>query len=70
MEQNNHEPACHYREQGSCQRRLGLNQKSMMGTSLVTQWQRLWAVNAESQGSIPGQGTRSHVLQPGTGTAK
>ena len=33
------------------------------GTSLVVQWLRLHASNAESLGSIPGQGTRSHMLQ-------
>ena len=34
-----------------------------VGTSLVVQWLRLHAVNARGQGLIPGQGTRSHVLQ-------
>ena len=29
----------------------------------VVQWLRLHAPNAESPGSIPGQGTRSHILQ-------
>ena len=29
-------------------------------TSLVVQWLRLHAPNAEGPGSIPGQGTRSH----------
>ena len=33
------------------------------GTSLVVQWQRFWAPNAGDQGSIPGQETRSHMLQ-------
>ena len=33
------------------------------GTSLVVQWLRLSAPNAGGPGSIPGQGTRSHVLQ-------
>ena len=32
-----------------------------LGTSLVAQWMRLCAPNAGSQGSIPGQGTRSHM---------
>ena len=32
-------------------------------TPLVVQWLRLHAPNAESLGSIPGQGTRSHMLQ-------
>ncbi|TEA42070.1 hypothetical protein DBR06_SOUSAS23010014, partial [Sousa chinensis] len=30
---------------------------------MVVQWLRLHALNAESLGSIPGQGTRSHMLQ-------
>ena len=34
-----------------------------MGTSLVVQWLSLQAPNAGGQGSIPGQGTRSHKLQ-------
>ena len=33
------------------------------GTSLVVQWLRLRAPNAGDLGSIPGQGTRSHVPQ-------
>ena len=32
-------------------------------TSLVVQWLRLYAPNAGGQGSIPGQGTRSHMVQ-------
>ena len=32
-------------------------------TSLVVQWLRLHAPNAGDLGSIPGQGTRSHILQ-------
>ena len=31
------------------------------GISLVTQWLRLHAPNAGGLGSIPGQGTRSHM---------
>ena len=31
------------------------------GTSLVVQWLRLRAPNAGGPGSIPGQGTRSHM---------
>ena len=34
-----------------------------MGASLVVQWLRLRAPNAGGPGSIPGQGTRSHVPQ-------
>ena len=33
------------------------------GTSLVIQWLRLHAPNAGGRGSIPGQGTTSHMLQ-------
>ena len=33
------------------------------GTSLVVQWLRLHAANAGGLGLIPGQGTRSHMLQ-------
>ena len=32
-----------------------------LGTSLVAQWIRLHALNAGGLGSIPGQGTRSHM---------
>ena len=34
------------------------NNKKNLGTSLVAQWLRLRASNAEGAGSIPGQGTR------------
>ena len=34
-----------------------------MGTFLVVQWLRINAPNAGDIGSIPGQGTRSHLLQ-------
>ena len=34
-----------------------------MGTSRVTQWLRLRTPNAGDPGSIPGQGTRSHMPQ-------
>ena len=33
------------------------------GNSLVVQWLRLHTPNARDLGSIPGQGTRSHMLQ-------
>ena len=39
------------------------NENSFIGTSLVVQWLRLLAPNAQGLGSIPGQGTRSHLLQ-------
>jgi len=38
--------------------------RSIIGTSLVVQWLRLLAPNAVGLGSIPGQGTRSYMLQP------
>ena len=40
------------------------------GTSLVAQWLRLRAPTTEGLGSIPGQGTRSHMLQLRPGAAK
>ena len=40
------------------------------GTSLVVQWLRRHAPNAGGSGSIPGQGTGSHVPQLRPGTAK
>ena len=36
---------------------------SIQGTSLVVQWLRLCTPKAEGLGSIPGQGTRSHIPQ-------
>ena len=39
------------------------NQKVYWGTSLVVLWLRFHAPNVESLGSIPGQGTRSHMPQ-------
>ena len=35
----------------------------IQGTSLLVQWQRFHAPSAGGPGSIPGQGTRSHILQ-------
>ena len=37
--------------------------KEDFGTSLVVQWLRLCAPNAEGPGSTPSQGLRSHVPQ-------
>ena len=37
--------------------------KSEEGTSLVVQWLRLYTPKAGAWGSIPGQGTRSHIPQ-------
>ena len=38
-------------------------QKFLPGTSLMVQWLRLCALNVGGLGSIPGQATRSHMLQ-------
>ena len=38
-----------------------ISHETFPGTSLVAQWLRLRAPNAGGPGSIPGQGTRSHV---------
>ena len=38
--------------------------RAVWRTSLLVQWLRLCALNAEGLGSIPGEGTRSHILQP------
>ena len=43
---------------------------SKFGTSLLVQWLRLHTPNVGSLGSIPGQGTRPHMLQLRPGTAK
>ena len=43
-----------------CEPKIAQKTKSI-GTSLVVQWLRLWAPNAEGLGLIPGQGTRSHM---------
>ena len=37
-----------------------------LGTSLAVQWLRSCTPNARSLGLIPGQGTRSHLLQQKT----
>ena len=37
--------------------------KGILGTSLMVQWLRLRAPDAGGLGSIPGQGTRSHMPQ-------
>ena len=39
------------------------NIKEEVGTSLVVKWLRLCTPKAGGLGSIPGQGTRSHMLQ-------
>ena len=40
------------------------NFKLFRGTSLAVQWLRLCASSEGGSGSIPGQGTRSHMPQP------
>ena len=44
--------------------------KKIEGISLVVQWLRLHNPNAVGLGSIPGQGTRSHILKLTHGAAK
>ena len=44
--------------------------KKPKGTSLVVQWLRLLAPNTGGPGSIPGQGTRSHMPQQRHSSAK
>ena len=46
---------------GKQQMKKYLFKKIYEGTSLVAQWLRLQAPNAGGPGSIPGQGTRSHM---------
>ena len=43
--------------------KISQTKTSFIGTSLVVQQLRLCAPNAGGPGSIPGQGTRSHMLQ-------
>ena len=51
------EAACSEAGKSNCLKR------GLVGTSLVVQWLRLPAPNAGVLGSLPGQGTRSHVRQ-------
>ena len=44
--------------------------KIHLGTSLVVQWLKLWTPNAKGPGSIPGWGTRCHILWLRPGKAK
>ena len=48
----------------------GTQEVENSGTSLVVQWLRLYALNAENLGLIPNQGTKSHLPQIRSGTAK
>ena len=41
----------------------GIRKGFLSGTYLVVQWLRLLTLNAGGLGSIPGQGTRSYMLQ-------
>ena len=43
--------------------RITTVQFKILGTSVVVQWLRLHALNEQDPGSIPGQGTRSHMPQ-------
>ena len=38
-------------------------ERASVRASLVVQWLRLQSLNAGDLGSIPGEGTRSHMLQ-------
>ena len=42
---------------------FGVIKMLCLGTTLVVQWLRLGSPSAGARGSIPGQGTRSHMLQ-------
>ena len=44
--------------------------KKDLGTPLVVRWLRLHAPNAGGLGSIPGQGTKSYMLQQRLGAVK
>ena len=46
-----------------CSMNTMLLRKDFWGTSLVVQWLRLWSPNAGNLHSIPGQGSRFHMLQ-------
>ena len=47
----------------TCCVKLGIKKKNENGPSLVVQWLWFQAPNAGGPGLIPGQGTRSHMLQ-------
>ena len=47
-----------------------LIENRVIGISLLVQWLRIQAPDAGGLGSIPGQGTRSHMLQLRRNTAK
>ena len=48
----------------------GILVKMRSRDSLMVQWQRLWAPNTGGLGSVPAQGTRSHMLQLRPSAAK
>ena len=54
----------------STEKNKGINIKKNPGTSLAVQWLRVCTPNAGDLGSIPGQGTRSHIPQLRPGVAK
>ena len=51
------------RDRGRLMYRYDFFKSTSLRTSLVVQWLRFHAPNAEGPGLIPGQGTRSHMLQ-------
>ena len=53
----------HFSKEDICRANKHTPGKDDQGTSLVVQWLRLHDPNAGGLGSIPGQGTRSHMLQ-------
>ena len=61
------EPPLRQQRKDSSQARF---QNSGPWTSLVVQWLRLSTLNARGLGLIPGQGTRSHMVQLRPGVAK
>ena len=52
------------------QKSIYQKKKKIPGTSLVVQWLKLCAPNAEGRGSIPGLRTRSHMPQLRPNTTK
>ena len=50
-------------EDAKRKKEIFLSSKRKGGNFLLVQWLRLCTANAGGLGSIPGQGTRSHMLQ-------
>ena len=59
-----------YLEQVTQVYNIVMSLRQTLGISLVDQWLRLHTPNAGNPGSIPGQGTRSHMLQIRPSAAK